>query len=145
MSLIPLPTTSPLRDAEPVIAAFGFLDLHDAELRAVRLALGPGDVSLVEFELRLPGEYALPSGTADRGAEYRIIIRCTDVADLALADFEDHNVVAEWAIESVGAEPADGRGVHVTLTCAPGADVELRCRSAAVVEVAPIATREPMI
>jgi len=117
---------------------FGQFDLHEAELCAVRLSLGLGNVPELELDLRLPGGAALPSGTAARGTDYRVVLRCTDVSELSLADFGPENVVSEYSLAPAG-DDEDGRPtVRVALTCAPGCDVDFRCRDVAVVDVAPV-------
>ena len=117
-----------------MIDIFGRFDLRDAELREVRVTLAPGNVPTLEAELYLAGLLAADGAPADRGAEYRVTLRCTDVADLSLADFEHENVVSGWAFEPLALDDeADGRMVHVTLSGAPGCDLDLRC---AAVEVA---------
>jgi hypothetical protein len=90
---------------------------------------------MLDLELWLPGELALATGTANRGAEYRITHRCNDVSDLTLADFLVQNVVAEYTFETEHPAATDGRTVHVAITCSPGCDLELRCRSIAVTRV----------
>jgi hypothetical protein len=126
-----------VRDVALVVDVFGQFDLHEAELRGVRLSLGVANVPELELDLRLPGGAALPSGTARRGADYRVTLRATDVSELSLADFEPDNVVSEYSI-SVAGPDEDGRPtVRVALTCAPGCDVDFRCRELVVAEVAP--------
>lgn len=126
-----------VRDVALVVDVFGQFDLHEAELRGVRLTLGRGNVPELELDLQLPGGAALPSGTAKRGSEYRVTLRALDVSEMSLADFEAENVVSEYTIEPAGLDE-DGRAtVHVSLTCAPGCDVDFRCRELVVVGVAP--------
>lgn len=134
----PLPPVALVRHADAVVDLFGRFDLHDAELRAVRVALAPGNVPTLEADLYLPGELAAEGAPADRGAEYRVTLRCTDVAALSLADFEYRNVVTGWAVEPAEAADPDGRNVHVTLTGAPGCDLDLRCAAVDVVAVEPV-------
>ena len=138
MQPAPSPSTAPtlVRHADAVIDHFGRFDLHEAELRAVRVTLGPGNVPTLEADLYLAGLLAADGAPADRGALYRVTLRCTDVADLSLADFEHENVVTGWSFEPAEQEDAaDERTVHVTLTGAPGCDLDLRC---ATVEVASV-------
>ena len=134
----PLPSLALVTGADAVTAVFGRFDLHDAELRALRLGHAPGAVPFLELDLQLPGELAVPPGTADRRLDYRVTLRFSDVADLSLADFEEQNVVAEYAFDVVQPAPDDDRAVAVTITSAPGADLELRCRAVAVRAVEPI-------
>jgi hypothetical protein len=135
------PATPPValvRRADAVIDLFGRFDLLDAELRAVRVTLAPGNVPTLEADLRLAGGRAADGAPADRAAEYCVTLRCTDVADLSLADFEYRNVVTGWAVEPAEQDGADGRNVRVTLTGAPGCDLDLRCALVEVVRVAPV-------
>ena len=121
-----------VRDAERVVALLGRFDLREAELCAVRLSLGRGNVPELELDLQIPGA-AVPNGR-----DHRVTLRCTDVAQLSLADFGPANVVASYALAAGGVDE-DGRPmVHVALTCAPGCDVDFRCREVAVVRVAPV-------
>jgi hypothetical protein len=133
------PSSLPVRvsvvNAEAVVAIFGRFDLHDADLRAVRLTIGADGSPMLEAEFVMPGEFALATGAADRGIDYRVTVRCTDVTDMALADFAEQNVVAEYAFEVTEADAGDTRTVRVVLTCSPGCDLELRCRSVAVTSV----------
>jgi hypothetical protein len=122
-------------NAAAVIAVFGRFDLHDAELRAVQVGHAPNGTAMLDVELWLPGELALASGTANRAAEYAIMLRCSDVTDLTLADFLEQNVVAEYTFETEEPAATDGRTVHVAITCSPGCDLELRCRTIAVTRV----------
>jgi len=123
---------------ERLLEAFGQFDLHEAELCGVRLTLGRGNVPQLELDLQLPGGAALPSGTAKRGSDYRVTLRALDVSELSLADFEPENVVSEYAI-APDLPDDDGRAtLRVSLTCAPGCDIDFRCCELAVVEVAPV-------
>ena len=132
----PSPSAALVRHADAVIDLFGRFDLHDAELRAVRVTLAPGNVPTLEADLYLSGLLAVDGAPANRGAEYRVTLRCSDVADLSLADFEHENVVTGWAFEPAALDAAaDGRTVRVTLAGAPGCDLDLRCASVEVVGV----------
>ena len=133
------PDASLVRGAERVVDLFGQFDLSEAELREVRLALGPGNMPELELELRLAGGAALPSGTAAPGTDYRVVLRCTDVSQLSLADFGSENVVSEYSIAPDGEDEDGRRTVHVALTCAPGCDVDFRCHDVTVTDVAPVA------
>jgi hypothetical protein len=127
-----------VRPADVGVDLFGRFDLLEAELRAVRVTLAPGNVPTLEAELHLSGALAADGAPADRDGEYRVTLRCTDVADLSLADFEYRNVVTGWAVEPADQEDADGRNVHVSLTGAPGCDLDLRCAAVDVVAVEPV-------
>lgn len=131
----PLPSLPLVRHAEAVVDLFGRFDLVDAELRAVRVTLAPGNVPTLEADLHLSGALAADGAAADRDAEYCVTLRCVDVADLSLADFEYRNLVTAWAVEP--AEPADpdGRDVRVALTGGPGCDLDLRCAAVDVASV----------
>ena len=135
----PPPSIALVRRADAVIDLFGRFDLTDAELRAVRVTLAPGNVPTLEADLYLAGLLAVDGAPANRSAEYRVTLRCTDVADLSLADFEHENVVTGWTFEpapqAAQDEVADGRTVHVSLTGAPGCDLDLRCAAVEVVSV----------
>ena len=133
----PTPVEALVRDAARLVDVFGQFDLHEAELRGVRVTLGPGNVPELEIDLRLPGGAALPSGTAKRGSDYHVTLRAVDVSGLSLADFEPDNVVSEYAITPDGPDDDGQPTVHVALTCAPGCDVDFRCRELAVIDVAP--------
>ena len=127
-----------VKDASRVIDLFGQFDLRHAELRGVRLAVGPGNVPELEVDLLIPAGAALPSGTATSGSDYRLTLRCADVSELSLADFGSENVVSDCAISDAGADE-DGRPtVRVALTCAPGCDLDLRCREIVAAEVTPV-------
>jgi hypothetical protein len=89
-------------------------------------------------DLYLPDAHALDGGRADGAAAYRVTLRCTDVADLALADFEHQNVVTGYAFEPATPDDPDGRHVHMSLTGAPGCDLDLRCAAVEVVAVEPV-------
>lgn len=125
-------------NADALVALFGQLDLHDAELRAVKAELAPAGTAMLDVELLIPGELALAHGTADRAAEYRVTLRCSDVTDLTLADFLEQNVVAGYTFEIDDPAATDGRTVHVAITCSPGCDLELRCRTIGVASVAKV-------
>ena len=132
----PPPSAALVRHADAVIDLFGRFDLHDAELRAVRVTLAPGNVPTLEADLYLSGLLAVSGAPANRAVEYRVTLRCTDVADLSLADFEHENVVTGWAFEPAAVDDAtDGRTVHVSLSGAPGCDLDLRCATVEVVGV----------
>jgi len=135
MKQVPPAPLATVANAAAVVAVFGQFDLHDAELRAVHAGLARDGTAVLDVELALPGELALASGAADRGAEYRVTLRCSDVTDLTLADFLEQNVVAEYAFEMEHPAATDGRTVHVSITCSPGCDLELRCRTIAVTGV----------
>ena len=134
-----IPSSVPLRvsvaNTDAVVALFGQLDLHDADLRALRLTIGIDGVAMLEADFVLPGEFALATGSADRGSDYRITLRCTDVVDVALADFADQNVVAEFVCDAAEGDTSDGRAARLAITCSPGCDIELRCRTIAIVAV----------
>jgi hypothetical protein len=119
-------------NADAVVAIFGQFDLHDAELRSVHAGHAPNGTATLDAVFAVPGELALATGSANRGAEYRVTLRCSDVSDLTLADFLEQNVVAEYAFETEDPAATDGRTVHVVITCSPGCDLELRCRTIAV-------------
>ena len=138
MNTSSLPSIALVAHADRVTTAFGQFNLHDAELCGVRLTIGRGAVPLLEADFVVPGALALPDGNADRTRDYRITLRFTDVADLALADFADQNLVAEYAFEPLGADAPDERAVHVSVTASPGCDFDLRCRTVAVVAVEPV-------
>ncbi|AHG92374.1 hypothetical protein J421_4839 (plasmid) [Gemmatirosa kalamazoonensis] len=123
-----------VRDAALVVALMGRFDLREADLCAVRLSLGRGNVPELELDLQLPG-----AGTPN-GRDHRVTLLCTDVSDLSLADFGSSNLVSSYALAADGVDE-DGRPmVHVALTCAPGCDVDFRCREVAVARVAPVST-----
>ena len=121
-----------VRAAALVVALTGGFDLHEAELCAVRLSLGRGNVPELEIDLQLPG------GGPPNGRDHRITLRCTDVSELSLADFGSSNVVASYALTADGVDEDGQPMVHVALTCAPGCDVDFRCRDVAVARVAPV-------
>ena len=127
-----------MRHAEAVVDLFGRFDLLDAELRAVRVTLAPGNVPTLEVDLHLSGALAADGAAADRDAEYCVTLRCVDVADLSLADFEYRNVVTGWAVEPTEHADADGRNVRVALTGGPGCDLDLRCAAVDVASVSPV-------
>jgi hypothetical protein len=127
-----------VKDIERVVSVFGQFDLHEAELCAVRLALGRGNVPMLELDLTLPGGAALPSGSAVRGTDYRVTLRCTDVSELSLADFGSANVVSDYSIAPNGTDEDGRHTLRLALTCAPGCDLDFRCREVAVVEVTPV-------
>ena len=131
-----LPSTEVVENARAVVSVFGQFNLYDAELRAVRLTLDPGGEPALEAEFFLPGELAAGVAAPTRAAEYGITLRCTDIAGLGLADFDHQNVVGEYAFEAVAGAP-EGRGVRVSITGAAGCDIEVHCRSVAVVAVTP--------
>ena len=129
----PLPVYDAIANSEAVIAIFGQFNLYDAELRAVRLTSVAG-VPCLEADLYLPGEAAVRVDASQRAAEYCITLRCSDIAGLGLADFDDQNVVGEYAFETMPDVP-DGRSLKVAFTGSPGCDIELRCRSVAIIGV----------
>ena len=129
----PLPAFDSVLNSEAVVAIFGQFNLYDAELRAVRLMAVEGAPCL-EADFYLRGELAVRVDVGQRAAEYCITLRCSDIAGLGLADFDDQNIVGEYAFEAVADVP-DGRIVRVAITGSPGCDIELRCRSVAVVAV----------
>ena len=135
MKQTPTVPTAVVANADAFVALFGHFDLHDAELRAVRAGIAPSGVAVLEMELLIPGELALPAAGADRTSEYRVTLRCTDVSDLTLADFLEQNVVAEYTFEPEHPAATDGRALHVAITCSPGCDLELRCRTIGVTSV----------
>ena len=57
------------------------------------------------------------------------------MSQLSLADFGGQNVVAQYAFEHVGADDEGRPVLHVAITCAPGCDIDFRCRDALVVAV----------
>lgn len=133
MDSLPLPAFDVIANSESVVAIFGQFNLYDAELRAVRLTSAAG-VPCLEADLYLPGELAARVEAGQRAAEYCITLRCSDIAGLGLADFDEQNVVGEYAFETMPDVP-DGRNLKVALTGSPGCDIELRCRSVAVISV----------
>jgi hypothetical protein len=139
------PSVHLVENADAVVAAVGRFDLRGAELRAARLGLAPGDVPTLELELRLrdgaAGDAAADGDTGEHALGYRVTLRCTDIADLGLADFEHRNVVESYAFVPLGAEVSDGREVRVSVIGVMGCDLELRCASVAVVDVAPASRR----
>jgi hypothetical protein len=108
-------------DVARSIAALERLDLHGAELRGVRLALGSGNVPEMYLELLLAGDRPLA-------------LRCRDVSTLSLADFDAENVVSSYTLVPNGLDEDGRRTLHLTLSCAPGCDVDLRCREVTVME-----------
>lgn len=135
MKQTPAVPTAVVANADAFVALFGHFDLHDAELRSVQATIAPAGVAMLDMQLLIPGELAHATGRADRGVEYRLTLRCTDVSDLTLADFLDQNVVADFTFEPDDPAATDGRSIHVAITCSPGCDLELRCRTIAVVAV----------
>ena len=133
-----LPPAGLVQNAEAVRALFGQFNLYDAELCGVRLTVARGGLPVLEADLVIPGALALPAGVADRARDYRVTLRCSDVVDVSLADFSDHNLVAEYAFEALGDETPDERRVRVAITGAPGCDIELRCLTVAVASVVPV-------
>ena len=128
----PLPTFDAIANSEAVIAIFGQFNLYEADLRAVRLAVA--GVPSLEADFYLPGELAVRVDAGQRPAEYCITLRCSDIAGLGLADFDEQNIVGEYSFETMGDVP-DGRTLKVAFTGSPGCDIELRCRSVAIVSV----------
>ena len=129
---------SQLGGTDALTGVFGQVNLYDADLRAVRLAVAAGGVPAVEVDLHLPAEFAAGVPATERAAEYRVTLRCADAADVAVANFGRQNVVGDYAFSAVTPAPADGPAVHVSLQGAVGCDLVLRCRtvSAAVVGLA---------
>jgi len=125
-----------VRGAERIVALFGRFDLHDADVRAMRLSLGEGNVPALEVDVDLAGASAQPPGKAEAGSDYRVTLRCTDVSQLSLADFGGQNVVSSYTFAPDGVDAAGAEVVHVAITCAPGCDLDLRCTEVAVVAVA---------
>ena len=128
-----LPAFDAIANSEAVIAIFGQFNLYDADLRAVRLTSVAG-VPCLETDFYLPGEAAVRVDASQRAAEYCITLRCSDIAGLGLADFDEQNVVGEYAFEPLADMP-DRRNLKVAITGSPGCDIELRCRSVAVISV----------
>jgi hypothetical protein len=140
--LQPPPSAHLVENADAVVAALGGFDLRGAELREARLALAPGDVPTLELDLHLrAGDTAADGDTGEHALRYRVTLRCTDIADLGLADFEHRNVVESYAFVPLGAEVSDGREVRVSVIGVMGCDLELRCASVAVVDVVPAPRR----
>jgi hypothetical protein len=129
----PLPAFDAVLNSEAVVTIFGQFNLYNGELRAIRLMLAEG-MPCLEADFYVPGEFAVRIAAGQRAPEYGITLRCTDIAGLGLADFDHQNIVGEYAFEVVADAP-DGRGVRVAVTGSPGCDIELRCRSVAVVGV----------
>lgn len=119
----PLPAFDAVENSEAVVSIFGHFNLYDAELRAVRL-MRVASVPCLEADFVLQ----------NRGAEHGVTLRCIDIAGLGLADFDHQNIVGEYAFEVIADVP-DGRSVRVAITGSAGCDIELRCRSVAVVAV----------
>ena len=134
----PLPSAHLVENADAVVAALGEFDLHDGELRAVRLLLAPGDVPVLEADFHLRARGGDDDDPGEHAEEYRVTLRCTDIADLGLADFDHTNVVGSYAFEPLGADAPDGREVRVSVIGVLGCDLELRCASVAVVGVVPV-------
>ena len=129
----PLPAFDAISNSEAVIAIFGQFNLYDADLRAIRLTSVAG-MPCLEADFYLPGDAAVRVDASQRAAEYCITLRCNDIAGLGLADFDEQNLVGEYAFEPLADVP-DGRNLKVAVTGSPGCDIELRCRSVAVVSV----------
>ena len=129
----PLPAFDAVLNSEAVVTIFGQFNLYDSEMRAIRLTLVEGAPCL-EADFYLPGEFAVRVEAAQRASEYCITLRCTDIAGIGLADFDQQNIVGEYAFETVTDMP-DGRNLKVAITGSAGCDMELRCRSVAVVAV----------
>jgi hypothetical protein len=140
----PLSSLALVRHTDAVVDLFGRFDLCDAELRAVRVGLAPGNVPTLEAELHLSGALAVAGAPADPEAEYRVILRCIDVAELSLADFEHQNVVTAWAVTPAAPHDPDGRNVHLSLTGGPGCDLDLRCAAIDVVAVDRVPAGDPI-
>ncbi len=119
---MPNDVLSLVRGAEAVAASLGHFDLHDSALVAVRIATDAANVPGIEIE------FELSAGAAD----HHITLAATDVSDVSLADFGAANVVSEYTIAPDGVD-GDGHAlVRVAFTCAPGCDLDFRCRDLAV-------------
>jgi hypothetical protein len=130
---VPEDTSHPtvVRDAARVVLLLGHFDLHEADVRAVRVSLADGNVPTLELDVDVPA-------ASVRETDQRVTLRCTDVSQLSLADFGGQNVVSAYRFAPDGVDDEGRDVVRVTITCAPGCDLDLRCRDVAVVAVKPV-------
>jgi len=133
-----MPFLDLVKNAEAVVALFGQLDFHDADLCGVRLSVARGNVPTLDLDLTLPGASALAGAAADAGRDYCITLRCIDVTALSLADFDGANRVASYEAAPSGADGDGHPTFRVAITCAPGCDLEFHCREIVMAAVAPL-------
>ncbi|MBC8119988.1 MAG: hypothetical protein H7X75_10480 [Burkholderiaceae bacterium] len=135
METPPLPDFTLVEHAAAVVAVFGQFNLYDAEIRALRFARGPDYEGSFEVDFHLPGEFASGVAESARACEYRITLRCDDVADLTLEGFGRQNVVGDYCFQQISPPSAGTRGVQVRIDGTVGGSIDLLCRGVRVLNV----------
>ncbi len=108
---------------------FESVNLYDAELRAVRIDLGPS--RNVEIDLYLPGEFAVVVPRERRAREYCITVQCTGVSAVRAEDISRQNIVGDYGFDA--GTSAETRIFWVKGTV--GCDLEIVCHRIAVARV----------
>jgi hypothetical protein len=129
--LPPPPEFALLGNAAAVLRVFETVNLYDADVRAVRVALAAAPS--VEVDVHLPGSWAVAVPEADRAAEYRVTVRCLDVTAVHVDDLSAENVVGEYGFD----EDPDGEGRRFWIRGVVGCDVDVRCAHIEVAAVEP--------
>jgi hypothetical protein len=128
----PLPESDLLDNATAVLGVFESVNLYDADVHGVRVALAAAPT--VEVDVHLPGSWAVAVPEADRPAEYRITFRCVDATSVHVDDLHTQNVVGEYGFE---ADP-DGNGRRFWIQGTVGCDIDVRCARIEVAGVEPV-------
>ncbi len=130
--LPPIPDFDLLDNAAAVLGVFGTVNLYDADVGGVRVALAGAPT--VEVDVHLPGSWAAAVPEAARPAEYRITFRCLDATAIHVDDLHTENVVGEYGFE----EDPDGNGRRFWIEGTVGCDIDVRCARIEVAVVEPV-------
>ena len=128
----PRPRFDLLDNAAAVLGAFETVNLYDADIRGVRVALSA--TPTVEVDIRLPGSWAVAVPEMGRAAEYRIPFRCLDATAIHVDDLHTQTVVGEYGFE----EDPDGNGRRFWIRGTVGCDIDVRCARVEVAGVEPV-------
>ena len=130
--------TGLIENLGPYFEIFADWNLHDAELRNIRVEAPAGAAMALELEVWCDGGWRRPDLMDPRPRAYCVTLRFDGVRTLLLADFGAPRIMGALLLTALA--PSGGNGPRRRAVYEPcvGGGFELECASIVVVSVVPV-------